>query len=293
MHYINPYQLLDVNATSLSDIDPKALIKEKKKLLQEIELSDTETITHNGVELTKSDCIRAIDEIDNSEKKDFHFFIFQNHDLNAFLSTGRLSFFENFRTESIYKLPEFVDFISPYFSYQYNRVLSKVFKNRNHQAVSKILAVKPLTNTQYFESCFKSTYAIVRDFEDEIKSLSSDIESEESTFIEDDFYGLDEHIKSKIDIDLINLLPSYFQSIRNDLANSIKRLAICINNDPYSLYEPAYKLIAIANDIHTDGLTRQNITKNYYTIKGNYGDDLRRKTSQTQHQPVVQHQPLV
>lgn len=292
MNYINPYRLLDVNATILSDIDPKALIKEKKKLLQEIELSDTETITHNGIQLTKSDCIRAIDEIDNPAKRDFHFFIFQNKDLNDFLSHGRLTFFEYFRTESIYKLPEFLDFVSPYFSFQYNRVLSKAFKTKNYQAVAKILSVKPITNAQYFESCYKSTYAIVRDIEDEVKSLLNVIENEESEFIETDFYGLDTHIKSRIDIHLINLLPSYFQSIRNDLANAIKRLAIHINNDPYSLYEPAFKLIEIANEIETEGLTRQNITKNYYTIKGNHSDVVRRQTTSTHYQPVEEQKPV-
>jgi len=274
MSYINPYELLGINSTNLSDIDSKTVLKEKRKLLQEIELSDTDSVIHNGIELTKADCLTAVDDLDDRNKREFHFFIFQNRPLNDFLSKGSLLFFEKYQVESIYKLPEFLDFVSPYFAPQYDKILTANFKNRNIKDVSKILSVKPITNGLLFESCYKGTYSTIKNIDTEIKGITKDVELKQSAFINNNFIGLDSLIKEKIHVDVINLLPAYFQSLRNQLAQSIRNLARDINNEPYNLYEPAYRIIEIANSISTDGLVKQTITKGYYTIKKNYEDDL-------------------
>ena len=112
MNYINPFELLNIQSENLSDIDSSIIRRAKKNLLADIELSDNNTINHNGIELTKSDCIRAVDDLDNKDKNEFHYFIFKNPDLNSFLTNGDLHFFKTYKSESIYKLPEFLDFIS-------------------------------------------------------------------------------------------------------------------------------------------------------------------------------------
>lgn len=293
MSYINPYELLGINAASLSDIDSKSILREKKKLLQEIELSDSDSIEHNGVQLTKADCIKAIDDLDNKNKKEFHFFIFQNKPLSDFLSKGSLIFFENYQIESIYKLPEFVDFISPYFSTQYDKVLTDNFRKQNIKAVSKILSVKPITNELLFEACYRGTYSIIKGFDNEITDIRKKIELKESPFIEKQFFGLASLIKEKVSTDLINLLPSYFQSLRNQLAQSIRKLAVDINNGPYSLYEPAYKIIEIANEFLTDGLVKQQISKGYYIIKTNYEDEFPKQTQTSKISTSTSHEPVL
>lgn len=298
LNYINPYELLGINSANLSDIDSKTVLKEKKKLLQEIELSDGDSIEHNGFRLTKSDCLKAVDDLDDKNKREFHFFIFQNKSLNDFLSKGSLMFFERYQIESIYKLPEFLDFISLYFATQYDKILTDNFKKKNIKAVSKILSVKPITNELLFESCYKGTYSLIKNLDTEINSITKEVEVKQSLFIKNNFQGLDTLIKEKIYIDIINLLPAYFQSLRNQLAQSIRNLARDINNEPYNLYEPAYKIIEIANDFSTDGLIRQTIIKGYYTIKKNYEDDLQKhqQVSQaviTNTTPIVHTEPEI
>lgn len=278
MNYINPYELLGIEAINLSDIDSKTILKEKRKLLQEIELSDTNSIKHNGVELTKADCLSAIEDLDNKDKREFHFFIFHNKPLNAFLSKGSILFFEQFQVESIYKLPDFLDFISKYFAPQYDKILTNNFKRGNFDYVSKILSVKPITNTLLFESCYKGTYSILKFLEKEVTNLSKEIDDKTSPFIKLNFHGLNSLLKDKINIDLINILPSYFQSLRNQLAQSLGNLARDINNNPYAIYEPAFQLIEIANNLSMDGLVKQTITKWYYTIKGNYESEISKQT---------------
>ena len=176
MNYINPYELLGISATNLSDIDSKTVLKEKKKLLQEIELSDTDSVKHSGIELTKADCLTAVDDLDNKDKREFHFFIFQNKPLSDFLSKGGLLFFERFKVESIYKLPEFLDFISPYFATQYDKVLTDNFKKRNLKDVAKILSIKPITNEAFFEKCYKGVYSLLKEFETEITRITKEID---------------------------------------------------------------------------------------------------------------------
>ena len=136
MQYINPFSLLNIKSDNLADVNNAIINRAKRKLLAEIELSDDNTTDYYGYELTKSDCIRVIDELDNKDKKEFHFYINQNEHLNNFLSTRSLSFFENYKIDSIYKLPEFLDFISPYFCEQYDKILSENYKTGNEKAVN-------------------------------------------------------------------------------------------------------------------------------------------------------------
>lgn len=292
-NYINPIELLNLDTDILSGVEGFTIRKAKKTLLAEIELSDNDTITHNGFELTKSDCLRAIDDLDHKDKTDFHLFIYDNTDLNNFLTTGDLNFFRTFKTESIYKLPDFIDFISPYFSVQYAKALSRSFKTNNFNNVKALLSIKPIVNESHIEDCYKATYAALKDIENEIIKITKDIEFKRSEHIENDFEDLPAVIKKKVNIDLINLLPSFFQSLRNQFAQSVRNLARDINNDPYNDYKPAFEIIEIANAIQTDGLVKQTITKGYYTIKKNYEDSIPKTVKSSNQQPTPPKVALV
>lgn len=280
MHYINPYDLLEINTDNLADVDSATINKAKRKLLAEIELSDSNTIIHGGIELNRGDCLKAIDDLDNRDKKEFHFFIYQHKHLKRFLTKGKISFFENYQAESIYKLPEFLDFISQYFAEQYDKILLENYKQWNSEVVKIILSVKPITNEAHYERCYKSTYSFVKETDNEINEITKDIKNNKSPFIAKKFKGIDTAIIEKVNVPILNLLPSYFQVLRNQLASSIRTLAIDINNDPYSLYEPAFKVIDIANNISTDALTRQKLIKDHDIIKRNYKSHLTKQQTQ-------------
>jgi tetratricopeptide (TPR) repeat protein len=288
LNYINPIELLNLYTNLSSGLDGQTILKAKKTLLAEIELSDNDTIFYNRIELTKSDCLRVIDDLDHKDKRDFHLFIYENSDLNHFLTSGNLNFFRTFKTESIYKLQDFIDFISPYFSVQYAKALSRNFKTNNFNNVKSLLSVKPIVNDSYIEDCYKSTYATLKEIENEIIKITKDIEFKKSEHIKDDFSELPKLIKQKVNIDLINLLPSYFQSLRNQFAETNKILAVTLNNAPYSKYRPAFELIEIANAIQTDGLAKQKITKSYYIIKKNFETSIPKPTTQYNSQQTTQ-----
>ncbi|HEY4876134.1 MAG TPA: hypothetical protein VIH86_11210 [Puia sp.] len=126
MQYINPYEILNVQAENLSDIDFHFLRKLKRQLIIDIEL-DHDRFFYHGCELSKSACISVLDELDDENKRRFHFFIYKNRNLNNFLAEGDLALFEKYRLEEIYNLPIFVDFISPYFCERFSAALLEAF----------------------------------------------------------------------------------------------------------------------------------------------------------------------
>lgn len=290
--YINPFDLLKLNLDIKSGYSSETILKAKKSLLAEIELNDANTVYHNGREFNKSDCLRAIDELDYKNKMDFHLFIYQNKNLNNFLSKGDLSFFSNYKVESIYTLTEFVDFISPFFTLQYEKALCQNFKNNETRQVKNLLAIKPLVNQNFLDGCYKSTYSKIKEIENEIIQIINNIENKKSHYIENNFQDLPEVITKKVNFQLINLLPFYFQSLRNQLAQTIRNLARDINNDPFEKYKPAFEIIQIANNLDTDGLVKQTITKGYYTIKKNYEDSFSKSINPLLAQTFVQKTSL-
>lgn len=272
MIYINPYVLLNVSPNSLSEVDGRNIAREKRKVLHEIDLSDNSSITVEGVELSKADCHRIIDDLDNASKKEFHLFIFQNKPLKDFLTKGRLDFFKNYRIESIYKLSEFIDFISPYFSYQYDKLLLKCFNENDIDDIKLLLSISPIVNEEHYELCFKSTYSTIKQIDNELIQIAKDIDNKVSPHIENGFKDLPDLIENGINIEILNVLPSYFGTLRNQLAQNIRNIARDLNNDPYNNYLQAFPIVQIAYDLKTDGLVKQTITKGYFTIKKNYDD---------------------
>jgi tetratricopeptide (TPR) repeat protein len=270
MQYINPFHLLNIRSENLSDIDSSTIRRAKNKLIADIELSDNKTIEFLGFELTKSDCIRIIDELDNNDKKEFHFFVFRNSDLNLFLTKGDLSFFKNYKAESIYKLDDFLDFISPYYTEQYSKALSNNYKKQDLKNIRHLLFVEPIVNKRDIEDCYKSTYSVIQNIKKEIIQTAKNIENNQSKHVKNDFQDLPKELQKQVNVELLNLLPSYFQSVRNQIAQSIRSLSTTINNTPFEVYKPAFEIISLAYNISTDGLVKQSITKGYFIIKGNY-----------------------
>ena len=112
--YVNPIEILGLsNATDTTSIDNEIVKKAKRKLFADIDLSDNGVFEYYGLQLTKGNCEKAIDELTNNDFKEFYLYLANNKPLNEFLASGKEAIFKNFKQDSIYKLPEFIKFISP------------------------------------------------------------------------------------------------------------------------------------------------------------------------------------
>jgi hypothetical protein len=278
--YINPFDLLNLTSENISDADSAWIKRAKKKLYAEIELSETDSLLYNNVLITKSDCNKAIDDLDDTEKREFHFFIFQNRPLHDFLTKGWLGFFTSFKVESIYKLPAFLYFISPFFSEKYDIILAENYKKSNLENVKVIISVRPIVNENYIELCFKSLYIFLRDIDNQFVVINKDIQDNKSEFAATNFNTLLHVLTAKLNIPILNSLPAYFQGIRNQIASTLRSLSIDIHNEPYEFYEPAYKINEFARSISIDGPVAQNLLKDHVTLKKHYEQYVNEKESE-------------
>jgi hypothetical protein len=143
--YVNPIEILGLsNATDITSIDNEIVKKAKRKLFADIDLSDNGVFEYYGLQLTKGNCEKAIDELTNNEFKEFYLYLANNKPLNEFLANGKEVIFKNFKQDSIFKLPEFVKFISPYFAPKFDKALLTAFENDNADLTKAILNTSSL-----------------------------------------------------------------------------------------------------------------------------------------------------
>jgi hypothetical protein len=284
MQYINPYGLLNLSSNSLSDINSLSIRKARTALFIQIDLTVSESnnigyIEYKGIHLTRTDCIKIIDELDSNNKREFHFFIYQNKPLNDFLTNGNISFFNNYKIESIYNLPEFIDFISPYFSDQYNKLLFMYFQKWDIINSTKILSISLLVNAQYHDKCYTKVRLFLRGIMDEIKNLRVKIEQDNGIINSASYNHIFYLITKSISTTLINLLPdAQFQTIRNALGDSIHYLGIIVHNIEYKKSDNditknlshCFYITEVAKEIDCTGLEEKEIRKSYFIQKDHY-----------------------
>jgi hypothetical protein len=266
MTFINPIELLSLQDTAVNEIDSGVIRKAKRRVQADIELSDDGHIAYNGSNITKSDAERAINELDDQEKIEFYHFIANNRTLNGFLSRGDEKFFSQFRQESIYKLPSFVNFISPYFTEKYDRALFRAFQNDDEPTFKRIISVPPLVSATDKDKAFKSVSNLIRERIKEVDQTIRDIKNEESSYNEDNIDDAFEWVQEQLNVSIINSLPQYFQSLRNQVANSVRNLSVNIFN-AFGKSQLSLDIIGYALEFDIDGLTKQKLTHDYNQIE--------------------------
>jgi hypothetical protein len=127
MVYINPIEILKLQNEEVNSIDTNVIRKAKRKLFAEIDLSDNGLLNYYDQMLTKSDCGRAIDELDDSNKFEFYYHLASNLTLNRFLANSNNEFFFHPKQESIYKFPGLIKYVNASFhSSKFNYFLRRL-----------------------------------------------------------------------------------------------------------------------------------------------------------------------
>lgn len=264
MNFVNPFELLDV-----AEADAASIKKAKRRKLAEFDLSDDGMIEVGNQKVTKSDFIRVTDELDSNDKAEFYLFVKNNPRLNAFLTNGDTSFFTNYRQESIYSDADFVNFISPYFAQQYNKVLLEAYQNDNIPLLKRIVANPPLVNSRDTEKAYKGLSQFLKTIEEELHEIRTEIDNEESYYDEDTVDELDADLREKANNDAINILPSYFQAQRNEIAQKVRNISVAVFNGINNA-EVAFQIVSYSLEFNTNNLTKQKLQKDYEQIKEIY-----------------------
>ena len=267
MLFINPIEILELQQSDIASIDDTAIKKAKKKLIAEIELSDDGQFNYKGHKLTKSDCEKAIAELNNVDRKEYFYHLAtSNQLLNNYLAIGDEKLFSAFKQEGIYKLPDFINFVSPYFAYNFGRSLLKAIKNNNQSLVSSILRTQSLIKATEINIAFKSISIEIQNRILEVDRIRKEIKEEESAYTSVSVKETLEIIKKYFPVDIINSLPTYFQSQINKIASSINYLQLAIW-DVYDNSQVSHDLLEYTLKLNIESVDKPTFEKNFEIIK--------------------------
>lgn len=276
--YINPIELLGLSTIeSLDEIDENRIRKEKRKLFAEIDLSDNGNIKYHGKLLTKGNCEKAIDELNLQDYKMFFFYLSNNVFLNEFLINGNPQLFSTFKGDNILKLPNFISFVSPYYSIQYNNALFKAYKENDELLFTSILKAPQLFNQSDVNIAYKSISTYLNSKIVEFEKLKKDIDNEESDFNDNNIIEVVDLIKQAFPSALINLLPNYFESQILRIAKTINYLSNSILWLGEETTLVSYELTGYLLTLKIDGLDRPTFEENYNKIKKWHEEKIEKK----------------
>lgn len=266
MIYINPIEILELQDKEVNEIDSSTIKKSKRRLFADIDLSDSGFYEYNGQKLTKSDCEKAIEELEDKNKIEFYSHLSTNLELNKFLANGNNELLNNLKQESIYKLPEFVDFISPFFSVKIDNILLKSFQSKDLELFSSALRAEHLISKSDLNKAYKSLSNEIQQRISETDKLTNSIKEEESNYTDDSIEEVVKVIKNRFPSDFLNKLPIYFQSQINKIAASINFLQLNIWNEFNTTAVPL-KLLEHLLELNIESVSKPTFEKNYNIVK--------------------------
>ena len=267
MQYINPIEILGLSSVAdTTSIDNEIVKKAKRKLFADIDLSDNGLFEYYGLQLTKGDCEKVIDDLTNNDLKEFYLYLASNKKLNNFLVNGNDSVFINFKQDSIFKLPEFVKFISPYFAPKFDKALLNAFENEDVEQTKSILKTLFLISQNDINLAYKSVSNNIQNRIDEIAEIKRDIKNEESMYDEDDIDEVVDLVVENFPSDILNCLPNYFQSQILKIANEINYLNVVIW-DNFDNTQVCNDLLEHVLTLNIGGLDKPTFQKNYEIVR--------------------------
>lgn len=266
MLYINPIEILELKDKEVNEIDSSIIKKSKRRLFANIDLSDSGFCEYNGQKLTKSDCERAIEELEDRNKIEFYSHLSTNLKLNKFLANGSNELLNSIKQESIYKLPEFVDFISPFFSAKIDHILLKSFQNKDLELFSSALRAEYLISKSDLNKAYKNLGNEIQQRIVETNKLKKEIKEDESDYTDDNIDDVIKVIKKRFPSEFLNKLPVYFQSQINKIAASINFLQLNIWNE-FNTTSVPLSLLEYLLELNIESVSKPTFEKNYNIVK--------------------------
>ncbi|RON13056.1 tetratricopeptide repeat protein [Pseudomonas frederiksbergensis] len=233
-HYLNPFELLNPpNNLDLDDFDSKAMQRLKKSLLQEIDLEDGIVSWIPGITIDKSKAIGVCEELNNERKRAFHWYVFQNKPLLAFLCKGAHEHFLVDELESHLDTIEllnnedngFREWLSDIFASQFDRVLSKVIDSRNFIVLECLLDGRRWVASSRADICFENARRLVDRLLDPLRKAKHNADSKKYSTS-----SIREILETNALVVILNLLPAYFRDYQNDAVTQIRSIAISCSN---------------------------------------------------------------
>lgn len=267
MQYINPIEILGLsNVADTTKIDIETIKKAKRKLFADIDLSDNGFFEYYGLKLTKGDCEKAIDQLANNDLKEFYLYLASNKKLNSFLVNGNDDVFTYFKQDGIFKLPEFITFISTYFAPKFDKVLLNAFENGDVEKTKSILKTSFLISQSDINIAFKGVTNHINSEIYDVDEITKEIRNENSAYNEITINGIIKIVQESFPNQILNCLPQYFQSQILKIANSLNYLNVAIW-EKFDNTQVCNDLLEHILTLNIGGLDKPTFEKNYLIVK--------------------------
>lgn len=234
-HYLNPFELLNPqDELDFEDFDPKTLQKLKKSLLQEIDLEDGQVSWLPGVSIDKSRAIGLCDELNDDDKRWFHWLVYKNTALLSFLTKGSHAHFlvgeSELHLETIEVIEDedsgFLEWLGVFFAPQFDRVLSRAIDTGNAVVVECLLDGRRWVPASKVDSCFQNARRVVDRLVQPLRN-----ENERADDVKPSFENIEGILNRSSMLAIMNLLPSFFEDFQNQAVHQIRGIAVsCFNS---------------------------------------------------------------
>lgn len=228
-HYMNPFELLNpTEDTNIADLDAKTIQRLKKMLLTEIDLEDGKVTWMPGVVIDKSRAIGLCDELNDEKKKEWHWLVFSNKPLLGFLTKGTHEHFlvrpdmsELDTVERIERDDDFLEWLSNFFAPQFDRVLTKAIDQGNVILVECLLDGRRWVSASMVDDCFRNAQRAIERLVKPLEDLWQDADE-----IKPSVRAVEYAFKQGRLLEIMNLLPVFFEKYQNEAVHSVRELAL-------------------------------------------------------------------
>lgn len=260
MNFINPYEVLEIETPDNSEIK-----KAKRRKLTEFDLSDDGSIEFKKLKIYKADFLKATDELDNEQKSQFYWSIKNNSELSNFLNSGDTWFFIDYQTQRVFNNLDFIEFVSPYFAYQYNNVIFQIFNDDNISLLKKLVENPILVSSDHIDKAYQKLREFINNQIQDLHKLRTDIENGDTRYEKDNVEYIFFDLLGIININIYNVLPTYFQSQQNEIAQKLRNISVAVFNE-FDNSQVSLQIIKYALQLNINNLTKQNLEKDYNQI---------------------------
>ncbi len=249
-HYLNPFELLNPPLDyAFDDFDAKIILKLKKALLQEIDLEDGAVSWIPGFKVDKSRAIGLCDELNDDQKREYHWFVYSDKPLLNFLTKGSHDHFlvdeHDSRAEIIEYLEDvdngFIDWLGAIFAPQFDRVLSKAIDSGNTLILDCLLDGRRWVPASMEDQCFKNSRRVVDRLLQPLRNANNQADTTKP--ILSNIEGI---LNQGRMLEIMNLLPTYFEDYQDEVIQQIRGIAIsCFN--PHGDIDLSREIVDLAN----------------------------------------------
>ena len=217
--YFSPFKLFNLSVDS-----SEAILKSNRDhVIERIKYNSPDDIVQIGsTKIHKSEVLRLLKELDNYYTRQFHIAIFEYKKLLNFLEFGHLNYFRNDHKVETTKDSDFWKFIAPYFGRQYGETLLQAIKTKDKHTLNLLSSESLPMIGDFEERCYKHASLYIGNTIKELKELK-----EQNGLLHMSERELLSYLPNKT-IELYNMLPDYFTSVRNLIGSEIYSLSVVL-----------------------------------------------------------------